>query len=46
MIARLRESGIGCQVYFPPIHEQPYLQDSWKAQAHFFRTRERFLKAA
>jgi perosamine synthetase len=28
LIARLRESGIGCQAYFPPIHEQPYLQDA------------------
>jgi perosamine synthetase len=26
VIARLLESGIGCQAYFPPIHEQPYLQ--------------------
>jgi perosamine synthetase len=27
LIAELRERGIGCQAYFPPIHEQPYLQD-------------------
>jgi perosamine synthetase len=27
MIAMLRERGIGCQAYFPAIHEQPYLQE-------------------
>ena len=27
LIAKLRERSIGCQAYFPPIHEQPYLQD-------------------
>lgn len=35
VIARLRESGIGCQAYFPPIHEQPYLQDASETAGPF-----------
>jgi perosamine synthetase len=27
VIAGLRGRGIGCQAYFPPIHQQPYLQE-------------------
>jgi perosamine synthetase len=26
VLAALRERGIGCQAYFPPIHEQPYFR--------------------
>ena len=35
VIARLRDSGIGCQAYFPPIHEQPYLQETWEGTGPF-----------
>ena len=28
LIGELRKRGIGCQAYFPAIHEQPYLQDA------------------
>jgi perosamine synthetase len=27
LISGLRERGIGCQAYFPPIHEQPYFRE-------------------
>lgn len=27
MISKLRERGIGCQAYFPSIHEQPYMRE-------------------
>jgi perosamine synthetase len=27
VLARLRERGVGCQAYFPPIHEQPYFRE-------------------
>ncbi len=35
VIAKLRENGIGCQAYFPPIHEQPYLQDALEGVGPF-----------
>jgi perosamine synthetase len=28
LVSELRRRGIGCQVYFPPIHRQPYLREN------------------
>ena len=35
VIAKLRERGIGCQAYFPPIHEQPYMYQIVREQGAF-----------